>query len=67
MIRNIQLNHSGKYLCAVKTTLESLSAVADVIVRGEHKRENKRVHAIHRRKRLHVNGRSLNNHAMMKV
>ncbi|XP_011379153.1 contactin-6 [Pteropus vampyrus] len=34
MIRNIQLNHSGKYLCAVKTTLESLSAAADVIVRG---------------------------------
>ncbi|CAK7293855.1 CNTN6 [Vulpes lagopus] len=34
MIRNIQLNHSGKYLCTVKTTLESLSAVADIIVRG---------------------------------
>lgn len=37
MIRNIQLNHSGKYLCTVQTTLESLSAVADIIVRGEHK------------------------------
>nr|XP_023475833.1 contactin-6 isoform X2 [Equus caballus] len=34
MIRNIQLNHSGKYLCTVKTTLESLSAAADIIVRG---------------------------------
>ncbi|XP_036734112.2 contactin-6 isoform X2 [Manis pentadactyla] len=34
MIRNIQLNHSGKYLCTVKTTLEILSAVADIIVRG---------------------------------
>uniref|UniRef100_A0A8D1CFD6 Contactin 6 n=1 Tax=Sus scrofa TaxID=9823 RepID=A0A8D1CFD6_PIG len=33
MIRNIQLNHSGKYLCTVKTTLENLSAVADIIVR----------------------------------
>ncbi|KAB0393845.1 hypothetical protein E2I00_018902 [Balaenoptera physalus] len=37
MIRNIQLNHSGKYLCTVKTTLESLSAEADIIVRGKHK------------------------------
>lgn len=36
MIRNIQLSHSGKYLCTVQTTLESLSAVADIIVRGEH-------------------------------
>ncbi|KAB1264718.1 Contactin-6 [Camelus dromedarius] len=34
MIRNIQLNHSGKYLCTVKTTLESLSAIAEIIVRG---------------------------------
>ncbi|XP_063662655.1 contactin-6 isoform X2 [Pan troglodytes] len=34
MIRNIQLHHSGKYLCTVQTTLESLSAVADIIVRG---------------------------------
>ncbi|XP_036725167.1 contactin-6 isoform X1 [Balaenoptera musculus] len=34
MIRNIQLNHSGKYLCTVKTTLESLSDEADIIVRG---------------------------------
>lgn len=38
MIRNIQLSHSGKYLCMVQTTLESLSAVADIIVRGKHKR-----------------------------
>ncbi|KAB0363317.1 hypothetical protein FD754_007473 [Muntiacus muntjak] len=34
MIRNIQLNHSGKYLCTVKTTLESLSADGDIVVRG---------------------------------
>ncbi|XP_055985298.1 contactin-6-like [Sorex fumeus] len=34
MIRNIQLHHSGTYVCAVKSTLESLSAAADVIVRG---------------------------------
>uniref|UniRef100_A0A8D2GPD3 Contactin 6 n=1 Tax=Urocitellus parryii TaxID=9999 RepID=A0A8D2GPD3_UROPR len=34
MIRNIQLSHSGKYVCTVQTTLERLSAVADVIVRG---------------------------------
>ena len=37
MIRNIQLNHSGKYLCTVKTALETFSAAAEVIVRGEHK------------------------------
>lgn len=36
MIRNIQLNHSGKYLCTVKTSLESLSADGDIVVRGEH-------------------------------
>ncbi|XP_066100838.1 LOW QUALITY PROTEIN: contactin-6 [Saccopteryx bilineata] len=34
MIRNIQLSHSGKYLCTVTTALESLSAAADIIVRG---------------------------------
>ncbi|XP_074055149.1 contactin-6-like [Macrotis lagotis] len=34
MIREIQLNHSGKYVCMVQTTLDSLSAVADIIVRG---------------------------------
>ncbi|XP_033612923.1 contactin-6 isoform X2 [Fukomys damarensis] len=34
MIRNIQLSHSGKYLCTVQTTLEHLSAAADIIVRG---------------------------------
>ncbi|EMP34417.1 Contactin-6 [Chelonia mydas] len=34
MIRNIQLNHSGKYVCMVQTTIDSLSAAADVIVRG---------------------------------
>ncbi|XP_005881946.1 PREDICTED: contactin-6 isoform X1 [Myotis brandtii] len=34
MIRNIQLSHSGRYLCAVTTALENLSAVAEIIVRG---------------------------------
>ncbi|XP_009904231.2 contactin-6 [Dryobates pubescens] len=34
MIRNIQLHHSGKYVCTVQTTLDSQSAAADVIVRG---------------------------------
>ncbi|XP_053525266.1 contactin-6 [Artibeus jamaicensis] len=34
MIRNIQLSHSGKYLCTVRTALETLSAAAEVIVRG---------------------------------
>ncbi|XP_075794785.1 contactin-6 isoform X3 [Pelodiscus sinensis] len=34
MIRNIQLNHSGKYVCMVQTTIDSLSSAADVIVRG---------------------------------
>ncbi|KAM9095209.1 contactin-6-like [Sarcophilus harrisii] len=33
MIREIQLNHSGKYVCMVETTLDNLSAVADIIVR----------------------------------
>ncbi|NXC39900.1 CNTN6 protein, partial [Penelope pileata] len=34
MIRNIQLHHSGKYVCMVKTTLDSQSAAVDIIVRG---------------------------------
>ncbi|XP_054991860.1 contactin-6 isoform X2 [Sorex araneus] len=34
MVRNIQLPHSGTYVCAVRSPLESLSAAADVIVRG---------------------------------
>ncbi|XP_035886136.1 LOW QUALITY PROTEIN: contactin-6 [Phyllostomus discolor] len=34
MIRNIQLRHSGRYLCTVTTALETLSATAEVIVRG---------------------------------
>ncbi|XP_027556672.1 contactin-6 isoform X2 [Neopelma chrysocephalum] len=34
MIRNIQLHHSGKYVCMVQTTLDSQSAAADIIVRG---------------------------------
>ncbi|XP_054626908.1 contactin-3-like isoform X2 [Dunckerocampus dactyliophorus] len=34
MIRNIQLNHTGKYICVVDTDVESLSAVAILIVKG---------------------------------
>ncbi|XP_072203186.1 contactin-6 isoform X5 [Excalfactoria chinensis] len=34
MIRNIQLHHSGKYVCMVQTTLDSQSTAADIIVRG---------------------------------
>uniref|UniRef100_A0A3Q3E3X4 Contactin-3-like n=1 Tax=Hippocampus comes TaxID=109280 RepID=A0A3Q3E3X4_HIPCM len=34
MIRNIQLNHTGKYICVVDTDVESLSAVAVLIVKG---------------------------------
>ncbi|XP_064931403.1 contactin-6 isoform X6 [Columba livia] len=34
MIRNIQLHHSGKYVCMVQTTLDSQSATAEIIVRG---------------------------------
>ncbi|KAF6735513.1 Contactin-3, partial [Oryzias melastigma] len=33
MIRNIQLYHSGKYICVVDTDVESLSAVAVLIVK----------------------------------
>uniref|UniRef100_A0A803XUA0 Contactin 6 n=1 Tax=Meleagris gallopavo TaxID=9103 RepID=A0A803XUA0_MELGA len=34
MIRNIQLHHTGKYVCMVQTTLDSQSTAVDVIVRG---------------------------------
>ncbi|XP_068264513.1 contactin-6 [Nyctibius grandis] len=34
MIRNIQLHHSGKYVCTVQTTLDSQSATVDIIVKG---------------------------------
>ncbi|KAF1605859.1 Contactin-6, partial [Eudyptes chrysolophus] len=34
MIRNIQLHHSGKYVCMVQTTLDSQSATVNIIVRG---------------------------------
>ncbi|XP_069721712.1 contactin-6 isoform X5 [Phaenicophaeus curvirostris] len=33
MIRNIQLHHSGKYVCMVQTTLDNQSATVDIIVR----------------------------------
>lgn len=35
MIRNIQLKHSGKYVCMVKTEVDSVASAADLIVRGE--------------------------------
>ncbi|XP_052030406.1 contactin-4 isoform X4 [Apodemus sylvaticus] len=34
MIRNIQLKHAGKYVCMVQTSVDKLSAAADLIVRG---------------------------------
>ncbi|XP_041748487.1 contactin-4 [Coregonus clupeaformis] len=34
MVRNIQLKHSGKYVCMVHTVVDSVSAAADLIVRG---------------------------------
>ncbi|XP_069045465.1 contactin-4 [Lepisosteus oculatus] len=34
MIRNIQLKHAGKYVCMVHTVVDSVSAAADLIVRG---------------------------------
>lgn len=38
MIRNIQLYHAGKYICVVDTDVESLSAVAVLIVKGKERR-----------------------------
>ncbi|XP_023403775.2 contactin-3 isoform X2 [Loxodonta africana] len=34
MIRNIQLKHSGKYVCMVQTGVDRVSSAADLIVRG---------------------------------
>ncbi|XP_023422328.2 contactin-3 isoform X1 [Cavia porcellus] len=34
MIRNIQLRHSGKYVCMVQTGVDSVSSAAELIVRG---------------------------------
>ncbi|KAM7402590.1 hypothetical protein PAMP_017814 [Pampus punctatissimus] len=34
MIRNIQLNHGGKYVCVIDTDVESLSTSAILVVRG---------------------------------
>lgn len=39
MIRNIQLKHSGKYVCMVQTGVDSVSSAADLIVRGKHYNE----------------------------
>lgn len=35
MIRNIQLNHGGKYVCLIDTDVEHMSADAILIVKGE--------------------------------
>ncbi|KAG8516837.1 LOW QUALITY PROTEIN: Contactin-6, partial [Galemys pyrenaicus] len=37
MIRNVQLSHSGQYVCTASSPVDSLSAAADVIVRGKDK------------------------------
>jgi len=37
MIRNIQLNHGGKYVCLIDTDVESLSADAILVVKGRNK------------------------------
>lgn len=34
MVKNTQLKHSGKYVCMVKTEVDTVSAAADLIVRG---------------------------------
>uniref|UniRef100_A0A673C4D5 Contactin 4 n=1 Tax=Sphaeramia orbicularis TaxID=375764 RepID=A0A673C4D5_9TELE len=34
MARNIQLKHAGKYVCMVHTEIDTVSAAADLIVRG---------------------------------
>ncbi|KAF7648648.1 hypothetical protein LDENG_00153420, partial [Lucifuga dentata] len=34
MARNVQLKHSGKYVCMVQTEVDMVSAAADLIVRG---------------------------------
>lgn len=34
MIRNIQLNHGGKYVCTIDTEVESLSTSAILVVKG---------------------------------
>ncbi|XP_043933930.1 contactin-3-like [Protopterus annectens] len=34
MIRNIQLKHAGQYVCVIQTSVDSVSAAGDVIVRG---------------------------------
>ncbi|XP_029418670.1 contactin-3 isoform X2 [Nannospalax galili] len=34
MIRNIQLKHSGKYVCMVQSGVDSVSSAAELIVRG---------------------------------
>nr|XP_020448607.1 contactin-4-like [Monopterus albus]XP_020448608.1 contactin-4-like [Monopterus albus] len=34
MVRSIQLKHSGKYVCMVQTEVDTVSAGADLIVRG---------------------------------
>lgn len=45
MIRNIQLNHGGKYVCLVDTDVESLSADAILVVKGRNKLSSLCLHA----------------------
>lgn len=47
MIRNIQLNHGGKYVCLVDTDVESLSADAILVVKGRNKLSSVYVYYMH--------------------
>ncbi|KAB1264434.1 Contactin-4 [Camelus dromedarius] len=46
MIRNIQLKHAGKYVCMVQTSVDKLSAAADLIVRGDQKVQSKSTYSV---------------------
>lgn len=35
MIRNIQLNHGGKYVCLIDTDVEHMSTDAILVVKGK--------------------------------
>lgn len=37
MIRNIQLNHGGKYVCVIDTDVENLSTSAILVVKGKRR------------------------------
>lgn len=46
MVRNVQLKHSGKYVCAVQTEVDAVSAAADLTVRGTRPPAAPRRHAL---------------------